>query len=115
MKNYGPRTEMMEYDIEANHLGTFWYKLGTNQMHRTDGPAIERADGSKWWYQNDKLHRTDGPAIEYANGTKSWWLDGKRHREGGPAIEFADGTKEWYLNGKELAEEEFNRRISRSK
>jgi hypothetical protein len=19
-------------------------------LHRTDGPAIERADGSKWWY-----------------------------------------------------------------
>jgi hypothetical protein len=27
-------------------------------------------NGDKCWYLNGKLHRTDGPAIEYANGDK---------------------------------------------
>jgi hypothetical protein len=25
-------------------------------------------DGDKFWYLNGKYHRTDGPAIEWANG-----------------------------------------------
>ena len=53
------------------------------------------------------LHRTDGPAIEHANGTKSWYVDGKRHRTDGPAIERADGSKFWYANDKRLTEKEF--------
>jgi hypothetical protein len=43
--------------------------------HRTDGPAIEHADGDKEWWLNNQLHRTDGPAIEYADGNK-WFVDG---------------------------------------
>jgi hypothetical protein len=34
-----------------------------------DGPAIERADGTKEWYQRDQLHRRRGPAI----GTDFYW------------------------------------------
>jgi hypothetical protein len=33
--------------------------------------------GDKFWYVDNKLHRTDGPAIEWASGSKEWWLDGK--------------------------------------
>ena len=32
--------------------------------------------GTKSWYLNDKLHREDGPAIEWADGTKYWYLNG---------------------------------------
>jgi hypothetical protein len=47
------------------------------------------------------VHRTDGPAIEYADGDKSLVdLNGKRHRTDGPAIEDADGTKSWWINDK---------------
>ena len=53
-------------------------------------------------------HRTDGPAVEYANGNKYWYLNGKLHRTDGPAIEYANGNKYWYINGKEYSEEEFN-------
>jgi len=102
----------MEYKVIVNERGTAWYKPGTGELHREDGPAIETADGYKQWYLNGKCHREDGPAIENADGYKAWWLNGKRHREDAPAIEFADGTKEWYLNGEELAEEEFNRRMN---
>ena len=56
-------------------------------------------------YQNSdgKRHRTDGPAIEYANGTKYWYINGKRHRTDGPAIKYANGDKHWYINDKLLA------------
>jgi len=27
------------------------------------------------WYLKNKLHREDGPAIEYANGDKYWYLN----------------------------------------
>jgi hypothetical protein len=52
----------------------FWYQ--DDQLHRTDGPAIEYAGGDKMWYQNDLLHRTNGPALEYTSGAKYWWFKG---------------------------------------
>ena len=55
--------------------------------------------GIKRWYKGDLLHRTDGPAVEKANGTKEWWVNGERHREDGPAVERRDGTKEWWYKG----------------
>ena len=67
-------------------------------------------DGSKWWYLNGKLHRTDGPAIERANGSKEWYLNDQYHRVDGPAIEYSNGYKSWYLNGKCFNESEFNNR-----
>ena len=70
------------------------------QKHRKDGPAVERADGGRDWWVNDKLHREDGPATEKASGTREWRVNGKLHREDGPAIERANGTREWWVNGK---------------
>jgi hypothetical protein len=83
-----------------------WYLNA--RLHREDGPAIERADGSKEWYLNDQLHREDGPAVETADGSKLWYLNDQLHREDGPAVERADGSKAWYLNGIEYTEQEFN-------
>jgi hypothetical protein len=54
------------------------------------------------WYQNGKRHRTDGPAIEWANGNNEWYQNGKLHRTNGPAIEVADRI-EWRINGIELS------------
>ena len=58
--------------------------------------------GTKRWYLNDQLHRTDGPAVEWSDGNKEWWLNGLRHRTDGPAIEWVNGAKMWFLNGKEV-------------
>ena len=88
----------------------FYYSDGTTSstyddtkvLHRTDGPAVEYADGSKFWYINDQRHRTDGPAIELANGDKYWYINGQRHRTDGPAVECADGNKYWYVNGQKI-------------
>ena len=109
-------------EVVKNYRGTFYFIEPGNwidrhgypiqkKLHREDGPALEEADGSKFWYLNGKLHREDGPAVEYPDGSKSWCLNGIRHREDGPAIEHPDGTKEWWLNGKEFTEKEFNQRV----
>ena len=79
--------------------GVIYWKVN-EQLHREDGPAIERANGDREWYQHDKRHRLDGPAVENANGTLEWWRDGNRHRDDGPAVEHANGTLEWYRHNK---------------
>ena len=54
------------YKLHKN--GDKTWKNSAGQYHRTDGPAIEYANGYKWWYIKGQLHRTDGPAIEWADG-----------------------------------------------
>ena len=70
MKNYNKK--------QINNDGTVVYTL-KGEYHRTDGPAIEGANGSKSWWINGQLHRTDGPAIEYADGSKEWWINGAQY------------------------------------
>lgn len=53
-----------------------WYN-SKKQLHRIYGPAVERTNGNKFWYQNGRLHREDGPACEYADGIKYWYKNGK--------------------------------------
>ena len=73
---------MQKYTVEVNDDGdVYWYKHGTKQLHRTDGPAVEYANGTKHWYQNDQRHRIDGPAVEWANGNKWWYIEGKNLSE----------------------------------
>ena len=94
--------------IDDNNTIRWYNKDG--QYHREDGPAVEWADGDKFWCINGQFHREDGPAIEYASGTKQWWINDQLHREDGPAIEYANGGKSWWINDEELTEEEFNKR-----
>jgi hypothetical protein len=97
---------MIEYTVKVDKGNTYWYLNG--EQHRTDGPAVEFACGTKSWWLNGKQHRTDGPAIEYTDGTKAWYLNGKRHRTDGPAIEYTDGNKSWYINGVEVTQAVMN-------
>ena len=60
------------------------------------------------WYfcYNLKLHRISGPAVERSNGEKEWWENGATHRIDGPACVSGDGKrKAWYLRGVLLREE----------
>ena len=71
-------------------------------------------DGTTRWYKDTKCktpHRENGPAIERADGHKEWWQNGQRHRTDGPPIEYADGSKEWWLNDKRLTKAEFNQAV----
>jgi hypothetical protein len=102
--------------IKKNDAGTFYYSdKKMTKCHREDGPAVEWADGTKFWWLNGKYHREDGPAVEYSNGTKIWYLNGKLHREDGPAVEWASGNKFWYLSGQPLSKEEWEKRTGKKK
>ena len=39
------------------------------------------SDGNRYWTLNGKFHRMDGPAIEWANGGKFWYIHGKQLTE----------------------------------
>ena len=41
------------------------------------GILIDR-HGDKFWYKKGKCHRDEGPAVESADGDKWWFLHGKR-------------------------------------
>jgi hypothetical protein len=57
------------------NIGDILYLNSNNELHRLGGPAIERSNGTKEWYQSNQLHRTDGPALEGHNGTKYWCVN----------------------------------------
>jgi hypothetical protein len=96
---------MEEYTVRVYEDRTEWWQNG--KVHRTSGPAVEWADGSKQWQQNGLFHRTDGPACEWIDGTKEWWQNGQRHRTDGPAVDCANGDKEYWIEGEPYAREIF--------
>jgi hypothetical protein len=95
-----------EQFIRVNENGTKLYYSDREMkiLHREDGPAVECANGNKWWFLNGKVHRENAPAVIRANGDKEWFLHGKRHRDVSPAVEYADGVKSWWVNGKKITE-----------
>lgn len=78
--------------------GTLEYYLN-DEHHRIGGPAIIRQDGTEQYYLHGQLHRIGGPAIIEPNGSKEYWVDGKLHRENGPAVINPDGSEEYWLHG----------------
>ena len=100
---------MKQYIIIDEHGKSYFSDKEMSVLHREDGPALEKVDGSMHWYNNGLLHRTDGPAVyipyEYFNHgklTKSpitkWYIDGKLHRLDGPAV-IHPNVDMWYNNG----------------
>ena len=68
-----------------------------SKSYRRDLPI-----GTVAYYKDEtmqELHRTDGPAIESPDGSKHWWVNGVRHRLDGPAIVYLYGVRSWYVNG----------------
>jgi len=97
---------MEKYTVIVDDDGNIrWYQ--DNNIHRSNGPAIEYADGSKAWYHKGKFHRINKPAVEYSNGYRAWYREGKLHRLDGPAVEHPNGAKEWYINEREYSQDEF--------
>jgi len=80
-------------------------------LHRLDGPACEKLDGTKAWWVNGQLHRLDGPAIERADGLKAWWVNGHLHRLDGPAFERPDGSVEFHKDGIRYTDITFTQRF----
>ena len=44
----------------------------------SNGCELDKNGDKTWKNSAGQLHRADGPAIERANGTKEWWYKGKR-------------------------------------
>ena len=82
------------------------YHNNRHELHRKDGPALIRTNGTQEWYKNGKLHRpsSEGPAIIKCNGTIEYWENNKRHRpmSEGPAVIKANGKVEYWENGRKL-------------
>ena len=81
--------------INTTKSGTFYYSDRANTVpHREDGPAVDYANGDKYWYINGMYHREDGPAVVEANGRKEWFIDGLRMHEDGTPFTIGDVTDE---------------------
>ena len=92
MNDISKKNKMIEVELKNEDDVVLYYIKGTKVSHRDDGPAIEYTNGDKVWYQHGKRHRLDGPAVEWDNGNKEFWVDGKY-----------------------LSQEEFDRKIKKSK
>ena len=104
--------ELLSLECRVDNDGSVRYHNALGQMHRVYGPAVDRPDGYRAWWQNGILHRGDGPAIESPDGYRAWWQNGKPHRVDGPAIEHADGSYGWYINGKGLTEDDWQHAVA---
>ena len=93
----GARAEVASTRTEAD--GEVRWINEAGHLHRTDGPAVERAYGQQEWWLHGQPHRTDGPAILCPEGYRAWWVNGVRHRLDGPAVDYASGLAEWWVNG----------------
>lgn len=91
--------ELLSLECRVDTDVTIRYYNALGELHRVYGPAVERTDGYRAWWQNDQLHRVDGPAVIRADGRHDWYQNGQRHRLDGPAVECPDGSKFWYQNG----------------
>ena len=103
--------ELLTLECKVDARGTVRHFNAQGQLHRVHGPAVERPNGYRAWYQNGLLHRLDGPAIEYTNGRREWYQKDLLHRLDGPAIEYPDGRR-WHINGKELTETEWQQTVA---
>ena len=71
--------EALKYRVVIANDGTRRYYNAAGRLHRTDGPAVEYANGGTEWFQNGALHREDGPAAVYTDGSKLWFLHDKHY------------------------------------
>ena len=59
--------------IKVNH----WYEYIARHPDFT-GCLIDK-DNDKAWYQGGEYHREDGPAVELADGNRYWWFNDRRY------------------------------------
>ena len=98
----GNMTTEFAHKNAENIGGHRWYKNG--MLHRENGPAIQRFDGSFAFMLDNKYHRDNGqPAVVYIDDGKTvreeWWFNGERHRANGPAVTTKFGEEQWYWKG----------------
>lgn len=92
--------------LAITNIGSKWWHRN-DHLHRINGPAVKRSDGSYAWYNYGTRHRTDGPAIKYSDGTVEWYNYGLLHRTDGPAVTCYDGTVKYWVNNQPVTEYEY--------
>ena len=86
---------------------------GVSLANMNDGLNIDQ-DGNKYWYKGNGFHRdNDLPAIDYADGTKCWYQDDLRHRIGNPAVIWYNGEVHWFLKNVQYSEKDYWKAIGR--
>jgi len=73
---YGQRHRANGGPAWIKDFGTTQAFYFLNALDRKDGPAMI-CNGDKKWYHHNNLHRADGPAIERASGEIEWWWSDK--------------------------------------
>ena len=104
--------ELLSLDCRVDPNGTIRYYNALGRLHRVYGPAIDRPDGYRAWFQNGQRHRLGDPAIVRPDGYRAWWNSGLLHRLDGPAVEYPDGSKFWYINGRTLTKAEWQQAVA---
>lgn len=89
----------IEIITKFNRLITKEWRNPEGKLHREDGPAIEKSNGSKEYWVNGIRHRINGPAID-RQFERIWYLNGEFHRINGPAIQRINDCKQWFQYGK---------------
>jgi len=100
LKNY---SKVEVYDSGDKH-----YLNDKGEFHCLDGPAIERSNGSKFWYINDKEHRNIDPSDEYSYGEKLWYFKDKRHRVGGSCYSHKEW---WFIHGEVYSKQDYFNKV----
>lgn len=101
---------MKPQHIQIDEHGTRTYHSDEEMtnVHREDGPAIQRSDGSNFWIINNQLHREDGPAIEIFGGFNFWYINGNNVTEQEHAAYFK-------LPGKKIIKPSSKKKLTLSK
>ena len=78
-----------------------WYNDRLHWHRNNDLPAIIGANGTMYWYEDNKIHRDgDFPAIIWEDGSKWWYKNNARHRDfGKPAVILSNGVVEYWVDG----------------
>jgi hypothetical protein len=70
---------------------------------------VMKVGSGTFYYLGNELHRTNGPAIEYLEGMKGYYIYGKKSRLDGPAVIMSNGQEFYYYEGVKYSKEEFER------
>lgn len=100
--------------LSGPFAGTLEWHLDGHQS-RLDGPSqiLHTPEGIyRQWKVRGSLHREDGPAKIRQDGSMEWWSRGKKHRVDGPAYIGADGERKWFIHNQQITEEEFLKRFA---
>ena len=95
--------------IRANGTKEYWIngkKLTESEFNSRSIKSMENGN-EVWKNLNGELHRLDGPAVIKTDGTQYYCQNGKLHRLDGPAVIYLDGRKEYYFYGRECTESDF--------